>query len=301
MKGLASWIGFFFATFGIILHGCGRHESHKDKLQVYKEAESIPASPTVEVENKEPLDGNSSDLDEIQHRKIIYTCFLDLQVEDVDTTFRKVQEIVQRYQGYFSLVQRNQFYSEKTVSLRAQIRIPVSHLEKAIEELRALAKYEVNYEIRAADVTEEYIDVQARLKVKRELEAQYLDLLMKAKSVKEVLEVQEALAQVRSEIESLEGRLKFLKNQTDYATIHLTLEEYVTSGLPLQVGFWAHLGKSIEEGWEMFLTFILVVVSLWPFWLLGILIIVGWRFFRARFGFRFPFGKRKKIKGETES
>ena len=71
------------------------------------------------------------------------------------------------------------------------------------------------------DVTEEYLDLAARLRTQRTLEAQLLALVAQAKSLHDVLEVQKQLAEVRGEVEKLEGRQRFLDQQIDLSTVTL--------------------------------------------------------------------------------
>src|SRR6266542_1444142 len=101
------------------------------------------------------------------------------------------------------------------------LRVPSEHFTRALERLRSLG-VRVSYErVKTQDVTEEFIDLKARLNSQRALEAQFLEILKQAKTVKDALEVHTQLAQVRADIEKLEGRRQFLENQVALATIEL--------------------------------------------------------------------------------
>ena len=73
-------------------------------------------------------------------------------------------------------------------------------------------------------MTEEYIDLEARLRAQRALEAQFLEIMKTANKVSDALEVQRELANVRSEIERVEGRRRFLENQSSLSTIKVVLQ-----------------------------------------------------------------------------
>ena len=73
-------------------------------------------------------------------------------------------------------------------------------------------------------MTEEYIDLEARIRSKQALEAQFLEIMKQARSVSDALEVQRQLSEVRSEIERIEGRRRFLENQSSLSTITVTLQ-----------------------------------------------------------------------------
>jgi len=83
----------------------------------------------------------------------------------------------------------------------------------------------VSYSSSGRDVTEEYIDLEARLRNLRRQEERLLEILDRAESVKDVLEVERELGRVRGEIERLEGRLRYLSNRVEFATITVELLE----------------------------------------------------------------------------
>ncbi len=101
------------------------------------------------------------------------------------------------------------------------LRVPSQHFTRALERLRDLGVRVVYERVKAQDVTEEFIDLKARLNSQKALEAQFLEILKQAKTVKDALEVHTQLAQVRAEIEKLEGRRQFLESQVALATIEL--------------------------------------------------------------------------------
>jgi len=112
------------------------------------------------------------------------------------------------------------------------------------------------------------------MKTKKELEQHYYDLLKQTKNVAEVLLVEEQLNTVRADIESAEGRLKYLKDKVNMSTLHLTF--YETTSAP--VGFFGEIGKSFVSGWKGFLYFILGIISAWPI----VLVVSGFLFWLIR-------------------
>jgi hypothetical protein len=110
------------------------------------------------------------------------------------------------------------------------------------------------------------------LKNKKSLEERYRDLLIKAETVKDILEIERNINQVRTEIEQLEGQFRYLSQQISYSTLHVNFYEL----LPYQYnehnrpGFGARLLSGLNSGWQGFLSFIVGLFSIWPFVLLGI-------------------------------
>ena len=156
-------------------------------------------------------------------RKIVKTGQITLEVEDIAETMDEVAEVADKLGGY--VVSSHKSEGEKGISGYITIRVPADRFDEAFDQLRRLA-INVPYEsTEARDVTEEYVDLEARLHNLGATEAQYLALLEKAETVEEMLKVQQALSNVRGEIERIEGRMKYLERTSDMALIEVTLKE----------------------------------------------------------------------------
>jgi Flp pilus assembly protein TadB len=108
-------------------------------------------------------------------------------------------------------------------------------------------------------VTEEFIDLEARIRTQKALEAQFLEIMKQARSVEDALEVQRQLAEVRGEIEKVEGRRKFLENQTNFSTITVTINT-PTVFAAASSGFGAQLWRAFSEGIDAALFVILGLI-----------------------------------------
>jgi len=104
------------------------------------------------------------------------------------------------------------------------IRVPDGKFEQALAELRDLSVRVESESTDSQDVTEEYVDLQSRLKNAQATENQYLALLQKAENVEDILRIYERLSQVRSEIEQLKGRIQYLENTSSMSLISTRLE-----------------------------------------------------------------------------
>ena len=111
------------------------------------------------------------------------------------------------------------------VSGRITIRVPAERFDEAFDRLRQLA-VDVPYESTdSRDVTEEYTDLKAQLHNLEATEAQYLALLEKADTVKDIITVQRELSNVRREIERIKGRMQYLERTSDMSLIQVSLQE----------------------------------------------------------------------------
>ncbi|HBR80864.1 MAG: hypothetical protein UX09_C0011G0007 [Candidatus Uhrbacteria bacterium GW2011_GWE2_45_35] len=164
-------------------------------------------------------------------QKIIKTGYLDIVVEAVDESAVKITALVTGAGGY---IQDSSLYEREDGTKWGSItvRVTTKEFEKTLIEIKKLATA-VNTETASGqDVTEEYTDLEARLKNSKAQEAEYLEILKKAVTVEDILNVQNYLGQTRQEIESLQGRIKYLENLTSYSTISVSLSEEPTLKIP---------------------------------------------------------------------
>jgi len=157
-------------------------------------------------------------------RKIIYQAEVTLVVEDVSQTESTITELVKQYDGYIadSAVDRR---SGERLWGRWQVRIPVDKFDTFLEAVSKLGIAESRHQT-AQDVTEEFVDLDARISNKKRLEARIVELLDSTSGqIKDVIEVERELARVRGDIEQMEGRLRYLTNRTDLTTVSITVRE----------------------------------------------------------------------------
>lgn len=157
-------------------------------------------------------------------QKIIKNGSLNLTVDRVSDALGRITAIATGRGGFVqhaSSSERGDGKHEGSIS----IRVPAKEFEAAIEDVKRVATV-VNHESTSGqDVTEQYTDLQAQLRNAKAQEEEYLRIMKKAEKVEEILMVQERLGQVRGQIESLEGRMKYLENVTSFSTIQVSLSE----------------------------------------------------------------------------
>jgi len=155
-------------------------------------------------------------------RKIIKSANLQLEVlnEEFAAAKQAVVSITQASGGYVQ--ESAQWEAPYGANARFMLRVPEQGFLSVLEELRHLGKV-THEQIGGRDVTEEYVDVESRLKSLRVHEQRLLDILAKAQNVDELLRIESELSRVRSEIESLTGRLNYLGSMVSLATIEVNL------------------------------------------------------------------------------
>jgi len=165
-------------------------------------------------------------------QRIIKNGNITAKVDNAEDSATKISEIAGRYEGF---VQSSNIFESSTGAKSGTIiiRVPVDKFELAFNEIKTLATQVVSESVSGQDVTEQYIDLQSRLKNKKAEEEQYLEILNRASDIEDILMVTERLSYVRGEIERLQGRLNYLENQTDLSTITTFVSEEEKIEIPV--------------------------------------------------------------------
>ena len=209
-------IVFTFAV--LISSGCGSMTS-KNTLDSERNLSEISNGSA-----STQLAGSASDVS-FQERKTVQKADLNLRVQDAAAAVDQIIALCSENGGY--TVSSRVYRQDEIVSGKLAIKVPQTNLLSVINSISALG--EVNDKtITAQDVTEEYYDSQARLKVLKAKEERLLGLMDEATNITEIISVENELTKTRSEIEVLTGRLQFLTNATEYSQIDITLAQ----GLP---------------------------------------------------------------------
>jgi len=215
-----------------------------------REAPAPAADETAGFDEVEPRSDGSLEQPQVQDRKIVRTATLDLEVENVVEAVQQIDDVATAAGGFVSA--SNVFVEtengadevQRTQTASVTIRVPADAYSSVMGQLRGIARETVSETSDASEVTEEYTDLEARLRNLSATEARYIELLNRAATIDEILTVQDRLNQVRLEIEQVTGRIQVLNNLTDFATItaRLSIPPAIAQGGDNQN--WA------EEAWQ---------------------------------------------------
>lgn len=157
-------------------------------------------------------------------RKIIYEADLTVVVKDVGEAEKELLALLKELGGYISEATVNRVQGEQ-LSGQWRVRIPVDKFEEFLDDVSQLGITE-NRRQTAQDVTEEFVDLEAQIANKKQLEERIISLLEKSTgTIAEVIAVERELGRIRGEIEQMEGRLKYLSNRTDMTSVSISLRE----------------------------------------------------------------------------
>jgi hypothetical protein len=228
-------------------------------------------------------DGSANQaLPDVLDRKIIQNTTVDLEVEEVSRTFQDIMNIALTAGGHVASSSFSNDDDQQIADLT--IRVPAEQHQQVLQQLREMG--EVTQESSDAnDITEEYTDLQARLRTLEATEGRYLELLGRAQAIPDILTVQDRLDGVRGQIEQVQGRINMFDQLTDLGTITVHLR-------PLAAAAGADVSpvRAAEAAWEASLAAVEVVatvavaVVVFSWWLLipGAIVVVAARWWLSR-------------------
>jgi hypothetical protein len=163
-------------------------------------------------------------------RKLIRDAWLTLLVQDVPKVAQQVRQVAEEFNGYVAESSQTR-RPDGSWSAILTLRVPSENYHKALSRLQQLGQVDDLRE-QVQDVTEEFVDLEARLRNLKRSEQHLLELLKRTGKVGELLQVERELSLRRLEIERLEGRLRYLSHQVDFSTIRVTLNEFRPRPVP---------------------------------------------------------------------
>jgi len=214
----------------------------------------------------------SQSIAEAMNRKILRNADFQLEVQDPTIAQRQITSMAESLGGFVVTSESKQRNvgdrAKQELDVSLVLRVPAMQFNSALEQIRATANRVITEKTTGQDVTEEFIDLEARIKTQKALELQFLEIMKQASKVADALEVQRQIAEVRTEIEKLEGRKRFLENRASLSTITVSLQipaaiAVNTSGFRRNIKEAISESVSIASGIVLFLIrFVIVMVPI---------------------------------------
>ena len=209
---------------------------------------------------------------EAADRKIIRNAEITIEVPSTTDAQHQVTYIAETHGGFVVTSEAKQRESndpaQRTLDIKLVVRVPSDQFGRAFDEIKKLAGNTPSENVTSQDVTEEFIDLEARIKTQKALEVQFLEIMRQANKISDALEVQRQIAEVRTEIEKLEGRKRFLENRSSLATITVNIQapRPIIATTPTGFGHSVReaISDSIELGSGLFLFFVRALILMVP-------------------------------------
>ena len=230
-----------------LLMGCASRQSAEEAFPVPTET---AGEPSKSADSGTTLVSSEAQ-GETTERLVVKRAEMRVSVADPAEAMRTVVQWAESMQGY--VVNSNQWNSTNNgqtyICASVMVRVPAERLDEMMQKVRDLAadpKTGVLSEtVTGEDVTAEYVDSQARLRNLKAAEAQLVELLDQAPDLEYTLDIFRELTEIRSQIEVLEGRIKYLEESA--ALSALSVEFVAEASLqPLQIGPWKPAGVAKE-------------------------------------------------------
>ena len=256
-----------------LLTGCGAKES-----ETMTEVTALSRLDEASVSDHDVPPLKSSVRKDYFERKLIKNGSLNFQTNDIDKTDAFIKSAVKKFDAYISNDEK--YSNESNNGSDLTIRVPAAKYDSLMiyiidnADIKRLDKKSTNVE----DVTEDYIDIQTSLKIKKASEAKLIILLNKAKDLKDLLAVQAQLTDLQADIESIEGHMKYLNDRVNYSTLKVSFYKNAVKSNTFFGDFW----DALKNGWQVFLQVITFVANLWVIILVSVFLVMGFKSYRRR-------------------
>jgi hypothetical protein len=255
----------------LLCASCSKQESNESEA-----AENTPASTSADGFSAE--ENSKSESAETHPSKpemavaptarlLVYHAEVRVKTDNLRQASARLDSLVQKG-GFVSAATENRENGQWRTDMT--IRVEPARFQALLATICKLGIVEEK-KLNTDDVTAEHADIAARLRTKRAVEARYVGLLANAKSIKEVLQVEEKISEVREEIEATESRLKALNDAVAYSTITVSLYQPIAETIPdAPVVSWSsRVVEAFYGGWQLFASLLVGLVTIWPLWVFG--------------------------------
>lgn len=206
----------------LLLAGCSSNE--KDDSASESEDEKAESKMDASISGNKVQEEAAEKKGMTNERKVIHQAQLELKVKNLEKAQMKIENKAAEYGGY--VVESNVYREdEELVEGTITVRVPEAHFQDFLTDSEGEASKVVGRNVTGQDVTEQYVDLKARLKSKRAVEERLLAFMKDAEKTEDLLKISSDLAVVQEEIEQLTGQMKYLENQTSYSTVTITLSQ----------------------------------------------------------------------------
>ncbi len=281
-------VSLWTIIFCVSASGCGSSESMPlSKSEQFASTGSEDVSDINEIAmNQVPTEGSSLDPevseDSAVERKIIYESELRIEVTSFDDIPARVKDVVKAHDGYVASSSLDGISGTRRSGTWV-IKVPIRKYADFLDQAGKLGELQSQNE-NSTEVTAQFYDLEGRIRTKKQEESRMLKHLEEdTAKLEETLAVERELMRIRTELESMQGRMRLLAHQVDFSTVTLHVQEYRDYQPEQQLGFMAEVQRTFSVSISRLVVFIrtlaIVLVGVLPWVLVLILpglLIVRW-------------------------
>jgi hypothetical protein len=215
-------------------------------------------------------------------RKIIKDGDISFEANDIAGIRKKILNSLKKLNGYVVEDKETTDNEENRKDYTLNVRIPAKSFDLLLDFVTSAADKIDSKNISITDVTTRYVDINTRLNNKKLLENRYQDLLKKATKISDLLEIENKLTEIRSDIESTQGQLNYLNRQVAYSSLAITFytKQIIKADKP--IGFGYKFKRALGKGWMFLQNLFFRVIALWPLCLLLIAMYIGYKTWKRK-------------------
>jgi hypothetical protein len=253
-KKLIKSFAVMFAAAILLFALCSCSQAHKQEGYANYDLNDMPGfSDSLANEYEKPQEGSSNSK---VNEKLIKQVDIAAETLKFDEAKNDILELVSRTGGYISNSkitggERYEYGRMSSRSAEYEIRIPQENLDAFLKEVGGRINIYASQE-KVTDATETYYDIQARLETLNSKREALNEMLAKAETTSQLLDIQEKLYQTIGEIESYKARLLVIDSQVAYSTVYLKLYEVEVYTQVEEEPFGKQISESFKEGWAAF-------------------------------------------------
>jgi hypothetical protein len=268
-------------TLLIALSACG-HKAAEEKIMTTDLVLEAPPAPAMEKQaayggNKDsPSGNNGTAATQVADtsKKIIKEGDIRFEAGNLKTTKEKIIASLKSFGGYVAEESETNNGDNNHKEYNIKIRVPSKNFDRFLEALATNTDRIDTKNIRIRDVTTEYIDITTQLKNKNLLEKRYQELLAKATKTADLLQIENKLTEIRSDIESTQGQLNYLNKQVSYSSLDITFYTKQSGQVNSGNEFGYKLKTALADGWSFLQNLFFGIIGIWP--IILIIIIIYW-------------------------
>ncbi|BAU53232.1 DUF4349 domain-containing protein [Mucilaginibacter gotjawali] len=258
----------YAAALMITVAGCNNANEGKEKVKVMNMALRAPAERNYDVNQDKAV--AQGPVQETVSRKIIKEGEISFETKNIAGTRKAIYNSVQKLDGYIAgEVESNDSVNTRNECL-LKIRIPEKNFDLFLNNVSSKATRIDSKNIRARDVTSEYIDITTHLVNKKKLEDRYVDLLKKGNKMSDLLQIENKISEIETSIDSTQAQLNYLTKQVEYSSLDITFytKQIVKND---DRTFGSKFINAISSGWADLGAFFFGCLAVWPLWLIGVI------------------------------
>jgi hypothetical protein len=202
-----------------------------------------------------------------QERMVIYNGQISLETSHIEDTLTKITALAESYGGYVAGSSRSNYGTQPTAEIT--IRVPKDKFRTAVQEIETYGKL-LGENTSSEDVTQQYIDLKARLDNLQKEEQRLGQILTMATTVDDILKVEDELSTVRGDIESLQGQINYLEGNVEMSLISVSLTEPTPPFTPPGMNWDETFQTAIIGLFIVLRGLIIIAVSLIPIAIIGV-------------------------------